>query len=67
MSKREIAKRIWLSGTWPDGCYTVHHDLDGTEGFILVVPQAEIGHAIVKALRELAARKKQKPHRGKSR
>ena len=54
MTKREIEQAIRLTGIWGD--YTVHHDLPG-EAIICRVGKAEIGHAIVRALRERAMRK----------
>jgi hypothetical protein len=51
MTKREIKRRIYLTGTKDD--YRVMCDMPGAVLFIRV-PRARIGHAIVGALRELA-------------
>lgn len=66
MSKTEVSRRIRLAGT--SGDYTVHHDFPGTEGFRFRVPDATIGHALVKTLRELAIeRHKARPIRRRDR
>jgi hypothetical protein len=56
MTKRDIAKRIWLGFDFypdgrPSGDYVVHTgSLAGLDPF-LIVSKASVGHAIVRALR----------------
>lgn len=54
MNRREREQAIYLSGIKPN--YRVHHNVPG-EAIVCYVAQADIGHTIVRALRERAAAK----------
>jgi len=53
MTKRQIAGAIYLSGV--NGNYQVHHNIPG-QAIVCHVPSVAIGNAIVRALRQLAAK-----------
>lgn len=57
MTKREIRKRIYLTGI--NGNYEVRHNIPGSI-IVCHVPSVKIGNAIVRALRELAEKEMKK-------
>lgn len=58
MNKREIKKRIYMSGNRYTG-YSVHHHMPDS-WLYCQVSSTKIGNAIVRALRELAYKDNQK-------
>ena len=54
LTRRQVRERVYLSGVF--GNYQVHHNIQG-EASIIYVPNASMGHEIVRALRQRAYRR----------